>query len=66
MLYMYGFETQVLGHTPATRLKDSYRTFLRRVQSLPEIAAKEVVYLLMSVLPLEGILHMYNVHADRQ
>ena len=54
---LYGLETQVLGRTQVTRLED-YRTLLRRIQSLSERVAKQVVYLLMGVLLLEALLHM--------
>ena len=56
---LYGLETQVLGRTLVKCLEDSYRTLLRRVQSLTQRVAKKAVYMLMGVLPLEAILHMH-------
>ena len=55
---LYSLKTEINGRTQITQIEDFYRTLLRRVQSLAERVTKEAVYLLISTLHLEAILHI--------
>ena len=55
---LYGLETQILNRTQINILEDFYRSMLRQLQALPQHVAKEAIYLLLGMLPLEAILDM--------
>ena len=59
---IYGLETQILNKKQYEMLETFYRTTLRQLQALPQNVAREAIYLLLGVLPLEAILHMRTLN----
>ena len=55
---IYGLESQLLSNPQLNKLGDFHRNMLRQLQGLPQHVAKEAIYLLLGVLPLQAIIHL--------
>jgi hypothetical protein len=55
---LYGLDVINLNKTQLKSLEDFHRGTLRALQSLPDRTAREAVYLLSGMLPLEGLIHL--------
>ena len=53
-----GTEALVLRRADMDKLEDFYRSTLRRIQNLPQSTANCAVYLLIGVIPVEGLIHL--------
>lgn len=55
---LHGLEAMVLAEKDIVKLENFYKRLLKQIQALPDRTADISVYLLLGVLPLEGIFHL--------
>jgi hypothetical protein len=60
--FTYGLEAVILTQSQISKLEITYRKILRNIQGFGRIVAKEAIYLLIGLLPIEAEIHVKTLN----